>query len=152
MNAHMKPGHTGAWWWFGELATPKVRSDQTEGALSILEILAPAGLAVPRHVHHREDEIFVILEGSATFNVGDKTIEAGPGDTLFGPRGVPHDYVVGTKGCRMLFAFTPGSNMEGFVAGSAVPACSATLPPADVVPPSPDVLSPLLERHGLAFV
>lgn len=152
MNVHIDTGHTGAWWWFGELAISKVRSEQTQGSVSVLEILAPAGLAVPRHVHHREDEIFVILEGGATFRVGDMTIRAAPGDTLFGPRGVPHDYVIGPDGCRMLFAFTPGANMEAFVAGSAAPARSLTLPPANVVPPPPDLLEPLLLRHGLAFV
>jgi quercetin dioxygenase-like cupin family protein len=151
MNAPVNISKIPAWWWFGELATLKLASKSTHGGLSVFEILAPAGLIVPRHIHHLEDEIFVILDGAATFIVGKQTIDAVPGDTLFGPRGVAHGYTVGPKGCRMLFAFTPGSNMESFVAASAVPALAPTLPPSEVMPPAPEVLGPILSAHGLAF-
>ena len=151
MNAPVNISNTQAWWWFGELATLKLAANKTDGGLSVFEILAPAGLVVPRHIHHLEDEIFVILDGSATFIVGSQTMDARPGDTLFGPRGVAHEYTVGPKGCRMLFAFTPGSNMESFVAASAVPALAPTLPPSEVIPPAPEILGPILSAHGLAF-
>ncbi len=152
MNAQLKPAAPNRWWWFGELATVRVPSESTEGGLSVLEIVAPPDLSVPRHVHNAEDEVFVMLEGEATFRVGDRAICARAGDTLFGPRGVPHEYTVGPEGCRMLFAFTPGANMEAFVRASAVPAGAATIPPADVTPPSPEALAPLLRAHSLAFV
>ncbi len=140
------------WWWFGELAVLKLSAEATGGAQSMVEIVAPPGLAVPRHVHHREDELFVMLYGSAEFEVGGKRILARKGDVLFGPMGVPHAYEVGPEGCRMLFGFTPGANMEAFVRASAVPATEAKLPPPDVVPPAPEALQPLLQAHGLAFV
>lgn len=143
---------TGEWWWFGELATHRLTALDTDRAMSIFEIVAPPSLEVPMHVHVREDETFVILDGSATFVVGGRTIEATAGDVLFGPRGVPHAYRTGPDGCRMLFVFTPGANMESFVAASAVPARASTVPPVEVVPPAPEVLEPLLEAHGLAFV
>jgi quercetin dioxygenase-like cupin family protein len=152
MNAPAYVAAAESWWWFGELATFKVQSLQTNGTLSVVEILAPPGLTVPRHIHHLEDEIFVILEGEATFKVGDRTIKAIPGDTLFGPRGIPHEYTVGPNGCRMIFAFTPGQNMESFVNATAVPARAHTLPPSDVMPPPPEKLGPILTAHGLAFV
>jgi quercetin dioxygenase-like cupin family protein len=140
-----------AWWWFGELATNKIGAANTDGALSVYEILAPAGLSVPRHVHLREDEVFVILEGSAVFQVGSTISDAKSGDVLFGPRGVAHEYTVGPDGCRMLFGFTPGHNMESFIEASGVPALQLTIPPTDVVPPSPQVLMKILTDHGLAF-
>lgn len=140
------------WWWFGELATLKVASSGTNGGFSMVEILAPGGLAVPTHVHELEDETFVMLEGSADFVVGRQHLTARSGDVLFGPRGVPHSYVVGPEGARMLFCFNPGSNMESFIAASAVPALDATLPPPEVVPPPPSVLDPILTAHGLRFV
>ena len=43
------------------------------------------------HVHPY-DEIFTIQEGHARFTVGDKTIDAGPGDIVFGPANIPHSY------------------------------------------------------------
>lgn len=43
------------------------------------------------HVHPY-DEIFTITEGRARFTVGDKIIDAGPGDVVLGPANVPHGY------------------------------------------------------------
>ncbi|MBO6899720.1 MAG: cupin domain-containing protein [Rhizobiaceae bacterium] len=151
MNQHTPSPPTDSWWWFGELAKHRVRAEQTNDAMSIVEILAPPGLSVPPHVHHREDEAFVILDGGGTFHVGDRTVEAKPGDVLFGPRGVVHDYTVGPKGCRMLFIFTPGRNMESFIAESGVRAAADTLPPAEIGPPEAEQLAGILQRHGLAF-
>ena len=139
------------WWWFGELASLKLASQSANGVVSILEVLAPAGLQVPRHIHYQEDEVFVILEGEATFEVGGTKQNAVQGDVLFGPRGVPHEYTVGPKGCRMLFIFTPGANMENFVKASSVPALEPTLPPDHVEVPPPERLMPILKAHGLAF-
>lgn len=115
-------------WWLGSLAVIKVTAAETGGQMSIIEVTDPPGSQVPWHVHHREDEGFWILEGSATFEVGDVTIEAGPGDYLFGPRGIPHRYTVGDAGCRLLFLMTPGG-FENLVIGMSEPAASHTLPP-----------------------
>ena len=126
-------GEGEALWWFDGLAELKLTAQQTGGALSILEITEPPNaLPAPLHVHHREDETFWMLEGSATFEVGDLAIEASAGDCVFGPRGVPHRYTPGPEGCRMLFIMTPGG-FENLVRGMSVPAARRTLPP-----PMPD--------------
>ena len=67
-------------WWFGSLAVIKATAAQTGGQMAIIEITEPPGAEAPLHVHHREDEGFWLLEGSATFEVGDTTIEAHAGD------------------------------------------------------------------------
>lgn len=121
-------GQGEALWWFGCLAEVKVAAEQTGGLLSILEITEPPNTVAPLHVHHREDESFWILEGTITFEVGDATIQAGPGDYVFGPRGIQHRYIVGDAGCRMLFIMTPGG-MERLVREMSVPAERRTLPP-----------------------
>ena len=43
------------------------------------------------HVH-TYDEIFIVREGRALFTIGDQRIEAGAGDVLMGPAGVPHKF------------------------------------------------------------
>lgn len=43
------------------------------------------------HVHPY-DEIFTITEGRARFTVGDKVIDAEPGDIVLGPANIPHGY------------------------------------------------------------
>jgi quercetin dioxygenase-like cupin family protein len=116
-------------WWFDALAVIKATAEQTNGELSIVEMTEPPGAQAPLHVHHREDETFYILEGSATLYVGDETIEVRAGDVAFGPRDVPHRYDVGPEGCRMLFICTPGG-FERLVHDMSRPAESLTLPPA----------------------
>src|SRR5262249_19115458 len=95
-------------WWFSNLAVIKATAADTGGQLSIVECTEPPGVAGPRHVHHREDEAFWVLDGAVTFEIGDATIVAHAGDYVFGPRDVPHRYAVGDAGCRMLFITTPG--------------------------------------------
>ena len=115
-------------WWFGSLAVIKASVADTGGQMAIIEITEPPGAEAQLHVHHREDEGFWILEGSATFEVGDTTIKAEAGDYLFGPRDIPHGYTVGDAGCRMLFIMTPGG-MEELIIATSEPAASRTLPP-----------------------
>lgn len=122
-------------WWFGALAVIRATGADTDGQMCIVEVTEPPGTEAPLHVHHREDEAFWILDGRVTLEVGDTTIDAGPGDYAFGPRGVPHRYTVGPEGCRMLFICTP-AGFENLVREMSVPAAARALPPADG--PEPD--------------
>lgn len=115
-------------WWLGGLAVIKASAADTNGQLSIIEVTEPPDMDGPLHVHHREDEGFWILDGSATFEIGDQVFEAKTGDYLFGPRGIPHRYSTGSAGCRMLYVLTPGG-MEKLVTEMSVPAGSRTIPP-----------------------
>lgn len=46
----------------------------------------------PRLHVHPYDETFIVIEGRGRFFVGDTTIDAGQGDVVFGPAGVPHRF------------------------------------------------------------
>ena len=46
----------------------------------------------PKLHHHPYDETFVILEGRVLVQVGDESIEGGPGDIVIGPPNVPHGF------------------------------------------------------------
>jgi mannose-6-phosphate isomerase-like protein (cupin superfamily) len=52
----------------------------------------PPGSGPTMHAHPYA-EVFVILEGQATFTVGDEVIEATAGHILIAPAGVPHKFV-----------------------------------------------------------
>ena len=90
----------------------KVPAEATGGSFAILEEIDP--LDTPLHVHSNEDEWWYILEGDHMIRIGDEELEAGPGDIVFGPRGVPHAQrrVVPRTG-RFFVFFSPG-NFEGF--------------------------------------
>ena len=134
-------------WWLGSLAELKVTADQTGGALSIIEMTEPAGEAAPLHVHYRDDEGFWILEGDATFEVGDTTIEAHAGDFVWGPRGIPHRYTTGPTGCRLLFIMTPGG-LEHVIRGMSVPAEARVVPPPSDVEPDWERVAAIARAHG----
>ena len=76
-------------WWFNALAVIKAGAADTGGQLTIVEVTEPPNAAAPLHVHHREDEGFLVLEGRVTLYVGDDAIEAGAGDFGWGPRDIP---------------------------------------------------------------
>ena len=49
----------------------------------------PGKSSCPFHVHHVEDEMFIILEGSGSYRFGDKTFPVKAGDILGAPCGGP---------------------------------------------------------------
>ena len=54
-------------------------------------IASGAKIAAP-HYHENFDETVYGLKGIATYTVDDKTMEIGPGDSLFIPRGAVHAF------------------------------------------------------------
>lgn len=134
-------------WWGGGLAVIKAGAADTGGQMTIVEVTEPPGAEAPLHVHHNEDEAFWVLEGDVTFEIGGTTIEARPGDYAFGPRHIPHRYVVGDAGCRMLFILTPGG-FEGLVTAMSEPAGARTLPPPSTEEPDMAEIKAIAAAHG----
>ncbi len=100
--------------WNGVTYRILLDSVQSGGSLGLFESTDFPGYGPPRHVHHREDETFVVLEGEVEFVLGADRSMLSAGDTIFVPRGVEHTFRVrGAAPARMLTALTPGG-MEGF--------------------------------------
>ena len=97
-----------AYWSLGELLTVLATAEQTGGAFSLMEERLPRGAEPPPHVHHREDEAFLVLEGRLTVRVGDDRFAASPGSFVYCPREIPHLLTVETDEVRMLTLCTPG--------------------------------------------
>lgn len=60
--------------------------------VSFFLVDSPPGGGAALHTHPYE-EIFLTLEGEATFTVGDATIEVSAGQIVVAPAGVPHKFV-----------------------------------------------------------
>jgi mannose-6-phosphate isomerase-like protein (cupin superfamily) len=116
-------------WQENACATVKLAArDSEDGRVSAVEFLAPPGFGPPLHIHHREDEILQIVEGSVRVVCGDTDVVAGPGAFAFLPRGVPHTFqVAGDAPARMLAIFTPGG-LEAMFVDAGVPAPASRLP------------------------
>jgi quercetin dioxygenase-like cupin family protein len=92
----------------------RIHGRDTGGVLSVVESHDTPGGGPPPHIHHREDETFQILEGDYEFTVGGQTVSAGPGTTLFAPRGIPHSYrCVGPTRGKLSVTLTP-AGFENF--------------------------------------
>jgi mannose-6-phosphate isomerase-like protein (cupin superfamily) len=128
--------------WAGIEVLVKASAADTGGALTILEEDDPVD--TPLHIHEHEDETFVVLEGEHVFQIGDREITAGPGDVVFGPRGVPHSQrrVVPRTG-RVLIVMAPGG-IEGFFRELVEGHRDGT--------PSEDVYAAASRRYGLTWV
>lgn len=70
---------------------------------------AKPGTSPPRHIHHREDEIFYLLQGRLLLWCDGKIADAGPGDTIVLPKGLAHTWLVtGTTPAKLLAFVVPG--------------------------------------------
>jgi len=98
----------------GDTFYTKVSTLDTEGDLFVFESTRVKKGGPNFHVHHDQDEWWYILEGEFRIKVGDQLYDAKAGDSVFGPRGVPHAFTkVGDEGVgRMLTTFQPAGKME----------------------------------------
>jgi oxalate decarboxylase/phosphoglucose isomerase-like protein (cupin superfamily) len=60
------------------------------------------GAATPLHTHQDSDETFYVIAGAVTAVVDDERFEAGPGDFLYAPMGVPHAWIVTSETAEIL--------------------------------------------------
>lgn len=112
-----KPGDgTHFMFWSGEEFIWKVTGSDTDGVLDMGELVVEPGIAVPEHIHHRNDETFYILEGRLSLAVEGDVHDLEPGSFVFVPRGVRHMWRnVEAERARILLTFTPGG-MDGYFA------------------------------------
>jgi len=139
-------------WYNGWLLTFLATGEETRGQFALIEATTRKGNVPPRHIHHREDEIFYILEGEVVVSVGDRTVKGTAGTMFFLPRDVPHSFTIESEQCRMLFLLTP-AGLEKWFKEFSVPAPAMTLPPADE--PAYGEVQRMVEagsRYGIEFV
>jgi quercetin dioxygenase-like cupin family protein len=100
----------------------KVAPRETDGGVLIIEHSNLVKGGPPFHLHFHQEEWFYVVEGEVLFQVGDTRKRLHPGDSILGPRNVPHAFSsVGEKPGRMLIAFTPARKMEEFFRATAIP-------------------------------
>ncbi len=72
---------------------------------------SPPGGGSRLHTHPYE-EIFITLEGEATFTVGDATIEVSAGQIVVAPAGVPHKFVNSGSGLLRQVDIHPSGRIQ----------------------------------------
>ena len=136
-------------WFLDTRMTVKAGGAQTGGVFTLLEWAAPEGFGPPRHMHHREDEAFYLLEGEMDVECGDRSWTLGPGAFVFLPHGIPHSFVV-TDGPVRGLQITSPAGFEHYISEIGGPAEHPGLPH----PSQPDIprLTKAAERFGHQIV
>jgi quercetin dioxygenase-like cupin family protein len=122
------PAEGEALWCVGVLTMVKAAAEQTAGAYSMIEDLAPKGAGTPLHRHREDDEAFYVLDGEMTFYLGnDEPIRASAGSFVHIPGGMVHAFRVDSETARYLIITTP--QHERFYRAIAEPAQTRSIPP-----------------------
>jgi quercetin dioxygenase-like cupin family protein len=87
-----------------------VGSAETDGGLSMLEVTVPPKTLIKPHMHTREDEFTLVLDGTVSARLGDDVVEVIPaGSWLVKPRAIPHAmWNVTAEPARILEVVAPG--------------------------------------------
>ena len=93
----------------------KINGADTGEAVSIVEHPFDVGALVPPHIHTREDEFSIVLEGEIGFRSGDQEVVLGPGGYIVKPRGEVHAmWNAGTVSARMVEIISPAGFEQFF--------------------------------------
>jgi mannose-6-phosphate isomerase-like protein (cupin superfamily) len=122
----------------------KLSGKDTGGYYCIYDTVRTVKGGPPLHVHHQQDEWFYVREGEFLFHVGGDTFHLKPGDSLFGPRGVPHAFASLTDRSAVVVTFQPAGAVEALFGEAS--ALSRTRPL------TPDDWRALVQARGIDIV
>jgi quercetin dioxygenase-like cupin family protein len=126
--------HLGEARWYGDsLFEFLIPSESTGGKLSVFRASMPQGFSPPRHIHTREDEVFHVLDGEVSFELDGRRLLAGPGTSVFNPRGIAHTFRIESPVATLLGIIAPG-DFESLFRNLSVPAGERAMPALGTVP------------------
>ena len=139
-----------ALWFFGTLAIFKATAEQTGGRFSLVEQLAPRGMATPLHVHREDDESFYVLEGELTVYLEDsaRPMPVSAGEFVHIPGGVVHAFQVDSETARWLDLTTPQHGR--FMRAAGEPAQELVIPPEGLI--DMEKVDAAQKQHGIEIL
>jgi quercetin dioxygenase-like cupin family protein len=130
---------------FGNEIEFMLSGEQTADSLTVGLASVPVGNGPPPHVHHSEDELFLILEGEYRIYLNGDWTTVGPGTVVYLPRGSVHTFqVTGDKPGRHWTLQTPSGFERYFAQAGEILAA----------PGKPDLarLAAVTKDYGAEFV
>lgn len=114
---HFPPGE-GTVYQIGRMTmTFKTTAEHNQGGYTLCEAIEPPQSGAGLHRHPTYDETFIICEGHYDFQLDDKMLKLGTGDTVFVPRGTPHSFIcIGPEVGRQFIISSPGGIFDAFIA------------------------------------
>lgn len=118
----------------------------TNGQLMIGRFDVAEGEAPPYHTHTREDEVFLLIKGTALVWCDDQEYELSEGGIVYLPRNIPHGYRITSAKADLLMINTP-AGIEGMFRETGRDK-STPRPPGFEVRPDPG----LADKYGNVVV
>ena len=121
--------------------------DDSNGNVSVFEVLVPAGQKLPAPAHKNDDyeETLYGIEGVLTWTVDGQPIEVGPGQALCIPRGAAHRFDnLGGEDAKQLVVISPAIMGPAYFREAA-----EVINAAGVGPPDRAKMTEVLRRHGM---
>jgi quercetin dioxygenase-like cupin family protein len=143
-------------WFLGALVRERIGGDATGDALAVLEHTGHRGYNSPMHRHLRDDETFVVLDGTLELTVDGEHHVAHAGAALWLARQSLHGFVVASAGAKFLTLHTP-AGFDRFTLEAGSPAHveegeRSIHQPDSIVPPSPEELTRIAATYGIEIV
>jgi len=99
----------------GDTFSTKVSTKDTDGDIYMFESSRIKEGGPSHHYHFAQDEWWYVIQGEFLIKIGDITYNAKAGDSVFGPRMIPHSFAkIGEGEGRLLQFFQPAGKMEEF--------------------------------------
>lgn len=119
----------------------KIDGEDSGGALSIVEHPFGVGTLVPPHIHTREDEFSIVVEGEIGFRSEDQEVVLSAGGYIVKPRNQVHAmWNAGTTPARMIEVISP-AGFENFF--------RELVDLSDHDPINPEVIAEITDRYEL---
>jgi mannose-6-phosphate isomerase-like protein (cupin superfamily) len=141
-------------WFINTLVIIRVPPELGKDRTCVMEHHAPLGDSPPLHVHHDQDEVFVLLAGEARIQLSGRAFEARTGDCLLIPKGEPHSYLATSAEGGRFLTITRGDGFVGLVRelGRAVKTDGLPKPGGPPSPEQQSALAQVARKHGVEFV
>ncbi len=130
----------------------QVLGEETNGAFAMFEAFVPPQHGPPPHVHHREDEVFYVIEGEFTFTIAGQPVLATAGQTIYAKRDIPHTFKnSGGQAGRLIIIVTP-AGLERFFMEVGIPLDSPESQPVEPSAADIDRLLAAAPRYGVEIL
>lgn len=140
-----------ATWYQGSRYSYPLRSDHTNGTLAIVDVYKRQGTEPPPHVHLREHEIFVILDGEFDLQASATCLLGAPGGIAFLPSGIAHRFGLRQAWGHALIVAVPGG-FDQYLVPFSDPCTHLDEPPLCSTPPDIPGLIARGHEFGIEFV
>jgi len=125
---------------FGSTTQFKLEGAHTAGQLSLALAVTPPGAGPPPHLHRKDDELFIIVDGEIEFMTSTGWQRVGAGSVVYVPRGARHAFRnAGTTPSRHWVLTTPSGFDEFYARAAALFAAG---------PPAPQQMRALALEYG----